>query len=352
MISSPIFQDDVSGVVDALPTECSLLVNRNVLVTGASGFVATWLVATWLESSARFGGSGRLILTCRNPEVLILRHPRLVLNPMVEVRAADIRTLKKSHYDKIDLVLHAATAASESLNVSAPLEMMDVIVSGTRNVLGEFVTSEATKIVFLSSGAVYGESHESTDGFGEDCRFGPDLSNIRNAYHEAKRLAELMVRVHSSKLGAQHVSLRLFTFLAPFLPLDTHFAAGNFLLNAIRGEDIIVKSGGESVRSYQYGSDLTKYIVCAMTRDLKHSVYNVGSPHKVSIRELAQITRDKLNPSGKIRIVGVDNPDNCTSYFPNVSRLTSELGFEDDIGLEEAIVRTSKWYLDSIENVF
>jgi dTDP-glucose 4,6-dehydratase len=346
-----IFEEDIRGVVDALPAECSLLVNKNVLVTGASGFVATWLVATWLESNTRFAGSGRLILTCRNPEKLLTRHPRLAVNPMVEVRAADIRTLKKSWSDNIDLVLHAATAASESLNLSAPHEMMDVIVSGTRNVLTEFVTSDATKMVFLSSGAVYGESHKLTDGVREDCNFGPDLNNIRNAYHEAKRLAELMVRVHCTKLGAQHVSLRLFTFLAPYLPLDVHFAAGNFLLNALRGEDIIVKSGGGSVRSYQYGSDLTKYIVCAMTRDLEHTSYNLGSPHKVSIRELAERIRDILNPGGKIRIVGVDTSTNCTSYFPNVSRITSELGFEDGVRLEEAIIRTSAWHLDSSENV-
>jgi dTDP-glucose 4,6-dehydratase len=222
--------------------------------------------------------------------------------------------------------------------------MIDTIISGTRNLLKLISVTKTTRFVNLSSGAIYGRCSNGSVRFAETFCGGPDLSNSLNAYHEAKRLSELLVRIECDKIGVSHVSLRLFTFIAPYLPLNTHFAAGNFILNALRGEDIVVQSGGGSIRTFQYGSDLTKYLICALTRDLRHDVYNVGSPTPFTVRELAEVVRNCLNPDGKVKIAGVDSDLNFSVYVPEVKRVVEEFGFTDSISLEAAVMRTASWY--------
>ena len=346
MIENKKFQirDDFSRVIDEIPNDVVHFINEDVLITGASGFVSSWLIGVWLEATRRIGGSGRLKLVCRRPIEIVNRFPQIRDNPRVLLEQADVRSMTLGHDFNPTSVIHAATSASAALNRNDPMEMIDVIVSGTTNLMKALRSSDVQRVVNLSSGAVYGKTQPPKDGFHETHDGGPDITDPLNSYHEAKRLAEMIVSIEATKMSVSYVSLRLFTFLAPYLPLDTHFAAGNFLLQALRGEDIVVNSGGGSIRSYQYGSDLAKSIVCALVRPHRHSVYNVGSSIQVSVLELAQTIQRVINPSKKVFINGVDNRSNYSIYFPDTSRFVTEFDIEESVGIEDAISSTAKWY--------
>lgn len=336
-------REDFRQVIQEIPEDVHQFINHDVLITGASGFVASWLIGVWIEAKLRCGGKGRLKLTCRRPSEVLNRFPELAGKTQVLIEQSDIRTLSLNDGFDSTYVIHAATSASASLNEGDPFEMIDVIVEGTRNLMQVLSKSNVRRIVNLSSGAVYGKNCPTHEGFHESSMNGPDISDPLNAYHEAKRLAELIVSIGARKLGFSHVSLRLFTFLAPYLPLDTHFAAGNFLRQALRGEDIIVKSGGGSVRSYQYGSDLAKFVICSLTRTLHHPVYNVGSSTPITIGELANKIQKTINPLGKVIIQGTDDLQNFSVYVPDTSRIEAQFGISNSVSLERAIIKTAKW---------
>lgn len=347
---NPLLREDFQSIVELQSEDMQKLVNSNVIITGASGFVGKWLVGTWLTACESLGGSGRIALTCRNPKVLFDEFPEIISNHRVEFVATDIRRLAISPSFNPAIMIHAATAASEELNQNQPLEMIDVIVSGTRQALSVARQTGVSKFVFLSSGAVYGWSNNPETRFDEEDISGPKLADGRNAYHEAKRLAEIIVTVESTQHGFNSVILRPFTFLAPFLPLTTHFAAGNFVHQALQGKDIEVRSGGGSVRSYQYGADLVRFIVAATIRVNQYPAYNVGSPVAISIYELAEQICDVSGNRSKVKILGKDTPENLSVYVPSTSRIESEYMMTNSFNLKYSILQTIRYHQKSVQS--
>jgi dTDP-glucose 4,6-dehydratase len=152
-----------------------------------------------------------------------------------------------------------------------------------------------------------------------------------------------MIAVASSRGVTQTVVLRLFTFLAPYLPLTAHFAAGNFVLQTLLGNDIQIKSDGSSIRSYQYGSDLIRFIVALSVRNTKQPIYNIGSPDPISIFELATTIKNTLNSKSRIIVHGTRGPNEFSVYVPNTRLVEHELGMTSEISLSEGILKTAEW---------
>jgi nucleoside-diphosphate-sugar epimerase len=336
-------EKDFGEVVSSIPDDVQKFVESNIVVTGASGFVGSWIIGSWATATETMGGNGRLLLTCRDPRKIALRFPELQYHPRVTVVASDIRAFEINPSFKPNILIHAATSASEKMNLNQPIEMIDVIVSGTRKILNSAGNAGVNKVVFLSSGAVYGRGLPGSKSFSEDDLTGPSLTDTRNAYHEAKRLAELIVQIEASEACIEWTNLRLFTFLAPYLPLSTHFAAGNFILDALHGQPIRIKSGGGSIRSYQNGIDLSRFIIAVAVRNKLRTVYNVGSPTGITIQDLAREVRQVLGGRSEIRVEGIDTKESLSSYVPDVSRIRRDLSMSDIIGLSESILRTAQW---------
>jgi UDP-glucuronate decarboxylase len=338
-----ILTEDFDLVVASQTQDVEILVNSNVVLTGGTGFVGKWIVGSWIAGCRLLGGKGRLLVASRDPTSILKAFPELSSSNRIEFVASDIRSLEIDRSFRPNILIHGATAASEKLNVDHPIEMIDVIVTGTRRAMQVARHCGVSKVVYLSSGAVYGHESIGVESFIENQKSAPDITNRRNAYHEAKRLAELLVLIESEEIGLEAVSLRMFAFLAPFLPQNSHFAAGVFLHQALRGQDITISSGGGSVRSYQYGVDLARFIICAASRQLKHPTYNIGSEEAVSILDLAKLVRDLVSPNSDVVIAGYDSVDNLSFYVPNIRRAVTEFGIENFFDLATAVERTARW---------
>jgi nucleoside-diphosphate-sugar epimerase len=335
---------DFDSVVLQNSSDVANFVNSNVVLTGGSGFVGKWIIGSWLAGCNRLGGRGHLLITSRNPTSVLQDFPELQHSSRVHIVASDIRELEIDKTFSPRIFIHAATAASEKLNLEDPFEMIDVIIRGTEHAVKLAKRTGAQKFVNLSSGAVYGYAPIGSEAFKEDEPSGPDLTNPRNAYHEAKRLAELMVNISASNRDLSAVSLRLFAFVAPFLPVRSHFAATSFLYQAMHNRDIVITSGGGSVRSYLYGTDMASYIIRAATRDLRCAHYNVGGSFPVTIVNLARTIQRVVNSKSDIRILGKDTPLNSSSYIPDMTRTADEFGLQTNTTLELAIAKTADWY--------
>jgi nucleoside-diphosphate-sugar epimerase len=247
-------------------------------------------------------------------------------------------------------VVHAATEASASQAANAPLDMLTTILAGTQRTL-EFAASHGTRRFLLtSSGAVYGKQPSRVTHLPENYMGAPNPLDPGSVYAEGKRAAELMCSLFQRTANMECLIARCWAFCGPHLPLDTHFAIGNFIGDVLAGRPIQIKGDGTARRSYLYASDLTIWLWNMLFRGPSLLPINVGSGKDLSILELAQEVVAVLNPAHTICVARKCAPDaEIARYVPSVERAREYLGLEQTVTLRESIRRTAAWYRNASE---
>jgi dTDP-glucose 4,6-dehydratase len=334
---------DLEEVNEHSRSDLEHLVNSNVVITGASGFIGTWLALSWASARKEFRGEGKLLLTSRSPHSIMEQALKIDEKCPVRVISSEIKNFTIPDEFHKGHIIHAATPASASLNSDDPYTMFNVIIEGQERILAEALRT-SSRLLFLSSGAIYGNQPLDLEKLSEEYTFDKNEGGKISAYHDGKRAAEMQSDIAAIRWGTDVVTARLFAFIAPFLPFGTHFAAGNFMQDALQSSQIVIKSGGGSVRSYQYGTDLCSSLWALLVRGTKGEKYNVGSDAAVSIKELAQSVARNINPLAEVVITGVDTIENTTRYVPSTKKINEELNIRNNVDLEQAIRRTASWW--------
>jgi len=243
----------------------------------------------------------------------------------------------------VELIIHAATPASAELNSSSPKLMYDLNVSAMSKLL-EAVRSWhlPPRILFTSSGAVYGEMPIGVESFTEERQWTIDDLSGLSAYAEGKRTAESMLRVANEEGICVGIIARLFAFSGEHLPRDRHFAIGNFVESAVTNRKITVRSDGSSIRSYLDERDMAQWLLQIAQDGTPSKIYHVGSERAVSIRELAFLVADRFELlTGShipVEILGHSSPlDGVSRYVPSTVQTRKELGLSETISLERSI---------------
>ena len=347
------------------PTNWSALRSSRIFVTGGTGFFGACLLERYHEARVREGLTAELVLLSRDPDAFARKHPDLASIPGVSLARGDVRAFRDADVPAGEFthLIHAATSASAKLNEESPLEMIDSIVAGTRRALDFARARGVRRMLFTSSGAVYGPQPAELTHIPEDFGGGPDPLSPASAYGEGKRLAELLCAVEASGRGdatragranrAAPLEIaigRFFAFVGPHLPLDTHFAIGNFIRDALAGVPIRVGGDGTPYRSYLYGSELGSALWTMLARAPSLRAFNIGSEERVSIAELAHAVSRALEPltgrRAEVIIAKKPEPGRAPAqYVPSTRRAREELGLVQRIGLDEAIRRTAEWAL-------
>jgi dTDP-glucose 4,6-dehydratase len=312
-----------------------------VFLTGGTGFFGVWLVAALAHARRRLGIDIALTVLSRDPEAARRRFGAILDAPTIELIRGDIRTFEFPS-GTFTHVVHGATAASAFLNASQPREMFDVIVDGTRRALELATASGCTRFLLISSGAVYGPQPTSVTHVREDYAGGPSPLDARSAYAEGKRAAELLATMWASEhAGRAVVSARAFAFVAPYLPLDIHFAIGNFIRDALAAGPIRILGDGTPYRSYMYGTDLAVWLWTMLGRGQGGAAYNVGSEDGRPLRAIAE--RVALATGAELHVAREPTPERLASperYVPDTSRAREQLGLSVRVNLDDAIRRT------------
>ncbi len=315
-----------------------------VFLTGGTGFFGCWLLESllWANHHERLGAEA-VVLT-RDPAAFESKVPHLAVHPAVRLHEGDIRSFEFPD-GAFSHVIHAATEASARLNEEAPLLMADMITEGTRRALDFARASGVRRFLLTSSGAIYGRQPPDITHIAEDYMGAPDTMNARAAYGEAKRLAELMCAVYHDKYGLETSIARCFAFVGAYLPLDTHFAVGNFIRDGLRGSRISIGGDGTPYRSYMYAADLAIWLWTILLRGAPCRPYNVGSPENLTIAELARTVAGVFDPPSTVEracdpVLGKPSEH----YVPSIERAAAELDLRITIDLREAISRTVAWH--------
>jgi nucleoside-diphosphate-sugar epimerase len=313
-------------------------------ITGGTGFFGCWLVESFCYINQQLGLDARIAILTRSPGAFRAKAPHLAADPAVQLIEGDVRNFVFPE-GEFRYVIHAATEASAKQAAEAPLEMLSTIVDGTRRVL-EFAKARGTRRFLLtSSGAVYGKQPPEITHLPESYSGAPDALDTGSVYGEGKRAAELMCALYQKTAGFECAMARCWAFCGPHLPLDAHFAIGNFIGNALRDEPIAIRGDGTPRRSYLYGADLAIWLWTMLLRAPALVPINVGSAEDVSILALAQEVIRVLRPSTPIKVAGKPTTGAPPSrYVPSVERANKLLGLRQTVSLEETIRRTAEWY--------
>jgi len=304
-----------------------------LLITGGTGFVGQHL----LDVIA----SGVTSLSM-NDVVIASRSPQLAGHD-VETVEWDVTSGSVPNLN-VDAVIHAATPASADLNARSPQLMFNQILEGARNVI-EFCAKQKNppRIVFTSSGAVYGEMPPDVTAWPEDSQLAADPLNPNSAYASGKRAAESLIALAGHEGVCRPTIARLFTFSGRHLPLNRHFAIGNFIRDALKGGPIRIRGNGASVRSYLDGDDLGFWLLQALLKDEGFGrILHVGSDEPISITELAKLVSERawLKTRVDVRVTTEDQRsdiDGLTRYVPSVSHTREILGIVKVKSLSESI---------------
>jgi dTDP-glucose 4,6-dehydratase len=340
-MTSRISQQDLQHVFDHTRELWEELRGQRIFVTGGTGFFGCWLLETFAFVNERLRLNARLTVLTRDTNAFRRKSPHLADNPAIELIKGDVKNFAFPA-DKFSHLIHAAATSSAPV---PPLEMLETIITGTRRALDFAVGCGAKKFLLISSGAVYGRQPSDMTHISENYDGAPAAADPNSAYGEGKRAAELLCAIYSRQHGFETKIARCFAFVGPHLPLNAHFAIGNFIRDALAQKPVCVKSDGTPYRSYLYAADLAIWLWTILFKASGCCPYNVGSSKDGTIRHFAETVAASVNPRVPVlQMMKTDASQPPSRYVPSTLKVRTELGLHETVDLREAIRRTLLWH--------
>jgi nucleoside-diphosphate-sugar epimerase len=344
MKQPPLPSEDLDHILSQTRSLWAEMRNERIFITGGTGFFGCWLLESFAHINRELGLNAHATVLTRNARAFAEKCPHLVANPALSFLEGDVRDFSFPGAD-YQYIIHAATETTGEQAAERPFEMLTTIIDGTARVLDLARTNATRKLLLTSSGAVYGRQPTGMTHIPEEYLGGPDPLNPASDYAEGKRVSEQMCALQSANGSVEIKIARCFAFVGPHLPLDAHFAIGNFIGDVLAGRQIRIKGDGTPRRSYLYASDLAIWLWTMLFRAPSLIPINVGSGHDLSILELAQTVAQSLGASAGVHVEKEAVPGAYVArYVPSVGRAKDLLGLEETVNLQEAIRSTAVWH--------
>lgn len=342
--NNPILQKDLKELSEVLSSVS--FDGATILVAGANGMLASYLVFYFIFASIVYKQKIRLLLLARDGSKLLEKYKEFQsVNLKIIFLAQDV--LSPIDFEgKVDYVLHFASNASPHWIENDPVGILKANILGTINLLN-FAKKTGAKFILASTREVYGEVigqeelRETTFG-GIDCLIS------RSCYPESKRAAEALCMGYYNQFGVNFNVLRIAHVYGPGMNLSNDGRVMSDMLNAVvKKQDIILKSSGKAVRSFCYITDAVDAILRVMLKGESAKPYNLSNEtEEISILALSKLII-KLFPNNGMRVVSrvIDNSEALYCNYQRVKLNTDtlkDLGWYPHVQLEEGIIRTVK----------
>jgi dTDP-glucose 4,6-dehydratase/UDP-glucose 4-epimerase len=341
---SQVLSQDMENILARKVELWEQLRNESIFITGGTGLFGRWILESLVSANQAFNLNFKITILTRNPGAFREQAPHLAQNPIINFHQGDVINFDFPKENFTYIIHGATTSANETFRGEDPLRKFDTLVNGTRHVL-EFATScKIKRFLFLSSGAAYGTPSTGVDFITEDYSGAPDTCDVNSALGQAKRTAEFLCTYYAEKHQWSYSVARCFSFVGPFLPLDIHYAIGNFIKQALFEDSITVKGDGSPIRSYLYMGDLVTWLLTILLEGSNGQIYNVGSDQAISIEGLAYLVRDTLSPKKAVHVLGQStySVGNIVRnrYVPSIEKARRELGLDVWTSLVDSIRST------------
>lgn len=317
------------------------LANKNVLITGATGLIGSYLVDVFMARNTYFNENICVYAMSRKKENLQERFEEYYeLSKFIPIEG-DVCNINFEEF-KFDFIIHAASNADPIKMSTDPVGTMKGNFLGACNLL-ESAKRDKARILYLSSGEVYGENPGNIEEFIEG-----DSGNIywdmpRACYPESKRATETMCISYEKQYGVDVVIARLCYIYGPTLLKDDSRVYAQFINNVLENKGIVMKSEGLQYRSYCYISDSIKALLYILTEGVKGEIYNVANDKSnTSIRGIAEKLSKLYNLNIKEEIPTLTEKNGyslVTKAILNADKLKN-LGWIPDVSLEDGLRKT------------
>lgn len=317
---------------------------QRLFVTGGSGFFGAWLLESFAYANRAASLSAQATVLTRDPNAFRNKFPHLAADSSIALIVGDVRDFDFPA-GNFHAVIHAAAESYARTTPSSPADELATILQGTSRTLEFAATHGVRKFLYVSSGAVYGRQPAAIAHLEEDFAGAPAPYAANAAYAEGKRGAEALCAAFAEQYPMACKIARCFAFVGPHLPLDAHFAIGNFIRDAMRGECIRVNGDGTPKRSYMYAADLAAWLWHILFRGPSLDPIHVGSGDAIAMAELARLVAQTIAPACPVQIARHADPNAPPEqYVPSVRKAERLLGLKCEIPLMEAIRRTAAWH--------
>ena len=294
-MNNKIYQSDIEQIAD-FPIRWSDFAGKTILLTGASGMIASVLIDVFMKRNARLESDElgvNLIAVSRNEEKAKKRFGEYWDSRFFKYLSHDI-TQPLPQLGKIDYILHAASNTHPRAYSTDPIGTITANVQGTYQLLEYASLHNCERFLFFSSVEIYGENRNDVEKFDEKYLGYIDCNTMRAGYPESKRLGESLCHAFAAQKGQEFVIGRFSRVYGPTMAVDDSKAIAQFIKKAVMGEDIILKSEGNQLYSYTYGVDAAAAAIYLLLYGENGSAYNVADKESdITLKELAGLLADE-----------------------------------------------------------
>ena len=345
-----IVEEDLESITNAnIPWDA--LEGKNVLITGANGFLPAYIVETILFlNENKFKKKAKIFALVRNKEKALHRFLNYENRNDLVLIIQDV-TEQINLDENINYIIHAASQASPKYFGKDPVGTLNANIIGTYNLL-EYARSKSIEcFLFFSSGEVYGDVKQSGTSINENMYGYIDPIDVRSCYAEGKRAGETMCISYNKQFGIPVKIVRPFHTYGPGMSLDDGRVFADFVSNIVKNQDIQMKSDGSAIRTFCYLSDAITGFFTVLLIGENANAYNVTNPScTTSIYDLANVLVS-LFPEKKLKVINQKKID-CRDYLkssvsgfvPDTSKLLA-LGWNPRVSIEEGFKRTIESYV-------
>ena len=303
----------------------------NILITGGAGFVCSHLADKLYQKGHDLILLDNLLTGNKNN----ISH--LLSNKNVSFVEHDVQNDIQIE-DEIDFIFHFASAASPIAYQENPVNTLKAGSIGTINTLGLAKVKKADYLL-ASTSEVYGDPEISPQN--EDYWGNVNPNGERSMYDEAKRFAEAATATYSRTYNLNTKIVRIFNTYGPRMQLNDGRVVTNFIVQALKGEDITVYGDGSQTRSFSFVDDTVNGII-ALMESSHNDVFNIGNPNEITINELASKVIELTNSNSKLinKLLPQDDPK---QRQPDITKAKSLLNWQPEVDLEVGLSKTIEW---------
>lgn len=333
----------------SIDIEWDKLEKKTILVTGATGLIGTYFINVLLQRNLDNDSRIKIIALGRDEQKFFDRFKDYNKDQLVFLKH-DIQ-VPLTIDEHIDYIIHMASNTHPRLYAAEPIATEMTNILGTYNLLNLAAENKGCRFLLMSSTDIYGNNNDKSKAFLKENDFGyVDCNTLRAGYIEGKRASEALCNAFKEEKGLDFVTARVCRTFGPTMRLTSSLAVSQFILNAVEGKDITLKSKGNQIFSFLYVYDVVSALFYLITNGLSGNAYNVADKSQtLSLLNLAQCIADVSGTK-----VCFDLPDELekkgASSFENVcldSEKLESLGWKSEVSLKDGIERTIK-YLKSL----
>ncbi len=341
MIFTNEYQHELKAYIDKNGDLLSALSNRSIFITGAAGLIGSYIIDLIVTANETLGINITVFAADCNAELLNRRFPdnyTAVKKFVFDVNEDDIPV------EYADYVIHAASNTSPTDYATKPIATMRTNIIGTDRLLAHFCNKNITRFMFCSSVEAYGQNNGDVDEFNEDYSGYVNCNTLRAGYPSAKRASESLCNAYAEEYKAfDFVIARIGRIYGPTVIPGDAKAPTQFIMNAVHGENIVLKSAGTQEFSYGYVGDCATAMLYILAKGAKGEAYNIADPKsRVLLREFAEncaLAGGTSLIAGEPTAAEKAGYSKITKAVMNTDKL-SALGWDAKYNVRDGVLRT------------